>query len=76
MKLSELKQGESAVIQSFNSLSIETRKKLMVMGLLPKTPITLLRRAPLGDPLQVGVRGVSLALREAIADEVLVEKTA
>ncbi|MEZ8822807.1 ferrous iron transport protein A [Vibrio amylolyticus] len=76
MKLSELEQGESAVIQSFQSLSLETRKKLMVMGVLPNTPVTLLRRAPLGDPLQIDVRGVSLALRENIAAAVLVERKA
>ncbi|MGF1695930.1 ferrous iron transport protein A [Vibrio kyushuensis] len=73
MKLSELNQGESAVIQSFLSLSLETRKKLMVMGVLPNTPVTLIRRAPMGDPIQVDVRGVSLALRENIAAEILVE---
>jgi ferrous iron transport protein A len=76
MKLSELKQGESAVIQSFCSLPLETKKKLMVMGLLPNTPVTLLRRAPLGDPIQVDVRGVSLALRDNIAAEILVEREA
>ncbi|PMK00821.1 FeoA family protein [Vibrio sp. 10N.261.55.A7] len=76
MKLSELEQGESAVIQSFQSLSLETRKKLMVMGVLPNTPVTLLRRAPLGEPLQIDVRGVSLALRENIAAAVLVERKA
>ncbi|MGC9402419.1 MULTISPECIES: FeoA family protein [Vibrio] len=73
MKLSELKQGESAVIKSFDSMPLDTRKKLMVMGVLPKTPVTLIRRAPLGDPLQVDVRGVSLALRHNIAAQITVE---
>ncbi|MCK6262665.1 ferrous iron transport protein A [Vibrio sp. ZSDE26] len=73
MKLSELKQGEYAVVLSFNTLPIETRKKLMVMGVLPNTPISLIRRAPLGDPIQIDVRGVSLALRDNIAKQIVVE---
>ena len=73
MKLSELKKGESAVIQSFDSLPIDTRKKLMVMGVLPNTPVTLQRHAPMGDPLQIEVRGVSLALRENIAEKISIK---
>ena len=61
MKLSELEIGQDAVISGFDELSNETRKKLMIMGILPNTAITLVRRAPLGDPLQVDVRGVSIA---------------
>ncbi len=42
----------------------------MVMGMLPKTEVTLIRRAPMGDPLQVEVRGVSIAIRESIAEQI------
>ncbi|EGA68484.1 Fe2+ transport system protein A [Vibrio sinaloensis DSM 21326] len=73
MKLSQLQQGQQATITGFNELSNDVRKKLMVMGLLPKTPVTLIRRAPMGDPLQVEVRGVSLAVRENIANSITVE---
>ncbi|MCG3730446.1 ferrous iron transport protein A [Vibrio cincinnatiensis] len=74
MKLSELKAGESGLIIALNELSIDIRKKLMVMGLLPNTQVTLIRRAPMGDPLQIEVRGVSIAVRESIASAVEVEK--
>ncbi|WP_337242192.1 FeoA family protein, partial [Proteus faecis] len=67
MKLSELKAGESGLITALNELSIDVRKKLMVMGILPNTLVTLIRRAPMGDPLQIEVRGVSMAVRESIA---------
>ncbi|HBC2047614.1 TPA: FeoA domain-containing protein, partial [Vibrio cholerae] len=50
------------------------RKKLMVMGVLPNTEVVLIRRAPMGDPLQVEVRGVSIALRENIAANIDVER--
>ncbi|KJY83436.1 iron transporter FeoA [Vibrio galatheae] len=73
MKLSQLHQGQKATIHGFCELSKDVRKKLMVMGLLPNTPVTLIRRAPMGDPLQVEVRGVSLAVRANIADSIVVE---
>ncbi|PXA74634.1 MULTISPECIES: FeoA family protein [Vibrio] len=74
MKLSELKAGESGLITALNELSVDVRKKLMVMGVLPNTLVTLIRRAPMGDPLQIEVRGVSMAVRESIAAAVEVEK--
>lgn len=74
MNLSQLSAGESAQIKSLDQLSIDIRKKLMVMGILPETAIKVIRRAPMGDPLQVEVRGVSLALREKIASAIEVEK--
>ncbi|WCE28768.1 FeoA family protein [Vibrio sp. SCSIO 43137] len=73
MKLTELKDGESAQVVSFTGLSSDLKKKIMVMGLLPKTEIRVIRRAPMGDPLQVEVRGVSLAVRRNIAAEIEVE---
>ncbi|CAH0525123.1 FeoA family protein [Vibrio hippocampi] len=74
MKLSELKVGSSATITQLDGLSTDVRKKLMVMGLLPNTDIKLVRRAPMGDPLQVEVRGVSLAVRNTIAQAIEVEQ--
>jgi Fe2+ transport system protein FeoA len=43
------------------------------MGLLPGTRLTLVRTAPLGDPLEIEVRGYRLSLRRADADSILVE---
>ncbi|ADV87208.1 Ferrous iron transport protein A [Vibrio vulnificus] len=45
----------------------------MVMGILPNTSVRLIRRAPMGDPLQIEARGVSLAVREKIAEAIEVE---
>ncbi|WP_394247474.1 ferrous iron transport protein A [Vibrio profundi] len=67
MKLSKLQQGQSATVVTLTGLTTDVRKKLMVMGLLPETEVKLIRRAPMGDPLQVEVRGVSIAIRENIA---------
>lgn len=73
MNLSELTVGSNATITALTGLSTDVRKKLMVMGLLPNTDIKLVRRAPMGDPLQVEVRGVSLAVRNTIAQAIEVE---
>lgn len=51
MKLSQLEQGKAATVVALTGLSPDVRKKLMVMGVLPKTQVTLVRRAPMGDPL-------------------------
>ncbi|UYI47906.1 ferrous iron transport protein A [Vibrio natriegens] len=74
MKLSEIIPGDSVTIRLLNGLSPDVRKKLMVMGLLPNTVVKVIRRAPMGDPLQVEVRGVSVAVRETIAQKIEVER--
>lgn len=73
MKLSQLQPGQKGTISGFDSLSKDIRKKLMVMGLLPQTEVKIIRRAPMGDPIQVEVREVSLAVRVNIAESILVE---
>ncbi|EJG1875622.1 ferrous iron transport protein A [Vibrio parahaemolyticus] len=74
MKLSEIKPDDTVTIRLLDGLSSDIRKKLMVMGLLPNTEVKVIRRAPMGDPLQVEVRGVSVALRETIAQKIEVER--
>jgi len=74
MKLSQLQQGQCATIQGFGQLTNDVRKKLMIMGILPNTQVTLIRRAPMGDPLQVEVRGVSIAVRNSIAESIIVRE--
>jgi ferrous iron transport protein A len=49
--------------------------RLREMGLLPGTPITLVRTAPLGDPLEIKVRGYHLTLRRSEAEQVAVERS-
>jgi ferrous iron transport protein B len=40
------------------------------MGLTPKTQVTLVKRAPMGDPVEIELRGYSLTLRVADAAEI------
>ena len=74
IKLSELKMGESGRVVSLTGISVDIRKKLMAMGLLPNTTVTLVRSAPLGDPLQLKVREVNIAMRKKMAESIEVEK--
>jgi ferrous iron transport protein A len=70
--LSALKVGTSAVVREFPKTGAAF-VRLREMGLLAGTRVTLLRLAPLGDPLEIKVRGYNLSLRKSEADHVLVE---
>ncbi len=50
------------------------RRRLMELGLVPGTEIELVRRAPLGDPIELSVRGVHLSLRRTEASLIHVSR--
>ena len=62
MTLNELKVGESAVITSVGGEGA-LRCRLLDMGLIPQTRVTLQKVAPMGDPIEIRVRGYELTLR-------------
>jgi ferrous iron transport protein A len=70
--LSTLAVGASAVIREFPKAG-PAFVRLREMGLLPGTRVTLVRTAPMGDPIEIKVRGYNLTLRKTEADHVLVE---
>lgn len=72
IKLSQLPVGASAVVREFPK-SGSAFIRLREMGVLAGTSVTLIRAAPLGDPLEIKVRGYNLTLRKSEADHVLVE---
>ncbi|HPU57247.1 MAG TPA: FeoA family protein, partial [Verrucomicrobiota bacterium] len=49
------------------------RARLMEMGILVGTPVELIRFAPLGDPVEIRVRGYHLTLRKHEAEQILVQ---
>lgn len=73
LKLSELTIGASATVREFPRQGAAFLR-LREMGLLAGTKLTLIRTAPLGDPLEIKVRGYHLTLRKAEAEHVLVDK--
>ena len=64
--------GERGRVSGFELLP-ELRQRLLEMGLTKGAVCTLVRFAPLGDPLEVEVRGYRLSLRKAEAEGVLLE---
>ncbi|OCH11251.1 FeoA family protein [Aliivibrio fischeri] len=74
MNLAQLESGKKAVVTDMSLLPTDTRKKLMVMGILPHTEIAILRKAPMGNPLQISVRGTSLAIRKNLAEQITVKE--
>jgi len=72
VKLSDLPIGASAIIREIPQ-SGPGSLRLREMGLLTGTPVTLVRCAPLGDPIEIRIRGYHLTLRKAEAAGVMVE---
>ncbi len=73
LRLSQLAVGASAVVREFPKQGAAFIR-LREMGLLPGTQITLVRTAPLGDPIEIKVRGYHLTLRKTEAENVVVER--
>lgn len=71
-KLSEFKIGEHGIVVSIDCSS-STRRRLNDMGLFPGVEVKLVRFAPMGDPMQIEIRGYMLALRKLEASEITVE---
>ena len=73
--LSSLAIGRSGTVAEIK-LPPENRPRLMEMGLLVGTKVELVRFAPLGDPVEIKVRGYNLTLRKHEADQILVRPIA
>ena len=73
MTLNELKIGETAAITAVGGEGA-LRCRLLDMGLTPRTVVTLRKVAPMGDPIEIHVRGYELTLRVEDARQITVEK--
>ena len=71
MLLSELARGQAGVVEAVHGEG-SVRRHVLDMGLTPNAVVTLQKAAPMGDPIQVTVRGYELTLRLSEADNVLV----
>ena len=67
--LSELNVGESAVLVGLD-LPESVQNHLMHMGFVPDALVTVLRRAPAGDPTVYGIDGMEIALRHETAETI------
>ena len=73
MTLKELKPGESGT-QLVNWGKGVMRRRLMDMGVTPGVSIKVIKVAPLGDPIEVNIRGYALSLRKSDAEQIIVIK--
>ncbi|HEY0021419.1 MAG TPA: FeoA family protein [Longimicrobium sp.] len=71
-KLSDLSPGDRGRVAKMGG-DPEALRRLMEMGLMRGTAVEVVRRAPLGDPLEVKVRGFMLTLRRSEAEHIEVE---
>jgi len=74
MQISDLKLGHKVRIISLNGGEKVYRQRLIAMGLVPGTEFSVSRIAPLGDPIEILVRGFALSLRKAEASILQIEK--
>ena len=70
--LTSVALGTTAMVAEIN-LPSASRPRLMEMGLLVGTKVELVRFAPLGDPVEIKVRGYNLTLRKHEAEQILVK---
>ena len=71
-KLDQFKIGEKGIVTMVEGEG-RLRRRLFDMGITPGANITLKKKAPLGDPIEVTLRGYELTLRKSEANLVILE---
>lgn len=69
--LQSLADGQSGVVECI-ALTGATKRRLIEMGITPGTRVGVLKRAPLGDPIEILLRGYSLTIRGTDAEQIFV----
>ena len=73
--LNHLTPGERGTVETIAASSPSLRRRLMEMGLTRGTLIELIRVAPMGDPIEISVRGYRLSLRREEASSIFIKKS-
>lgn len=71
-KLDKIEKGETGLVRSVEGDG-KVRRRLFDMGVTPGAKVTLRKKAPLGDPIEITIRGYELSLRKAEAELVNIE---
>lgn len=74
LTISALVPGDTARVVGIGKGNLDYRQRLMSMGLTPGVTFEVTRLAPLGDPVEIRVRGFAMSLRRAEAEMIAVEK--
>ncbi len=75
LSLKEMAVGDSGRVVGFGEGSKAYRRKLLSLGLTPGVAFSVIRYAPMGDPVEIRLRGFSLSLRRDEAAALLVERS-
>jgi len=75
MTLRELKVGKSGRVLAVGGEPV-LRRRLLDMGITPRTKVTVKKAAPMGDPVELLLRGYVLTLRLEDAEKITVEEAA
>ena len=70
--VNELKIGEKAIVTGLGC-SGALRRRIIDMGITPGAVIIMRKAAPMGDPIEINVRGYELSIRRSEAKEITVE---
>jgi Fe2+ transport system protein FeoA len=73
MTLKDLGIGKSGIVSAVGGERI-LRKRLLEMGITPRTTITVKKAAPMGDPIELLLRGYVLSLRLADAEKITIRE--
>ena len=73
MTINDLKIGQTGTIQAVGGEG-PLRLRFLDMGLIPGTKVTLQKVAPMGDPIQIRLRGYELTIRREDAGEILLKE--
>lgn len=72
MTLRDVRPGQTVTVTAINTEGM-FKRRIMDMGITTGTSITLIKTAPLGDPVEVTVRGYQLSLRKEEASSIKVQ---
>ena len=74
VQLDTMIPGERGTVSRINTVGSALKQRLLEMGLIRGTPVELVRVAPMGDPIEVRVRGYRLSMRRLEAESVIILK--
>ena len=72
MTLKDLQPGQSGVVESIGQKG-PIRRRLMEMGVTPGVKVEVIKVAPLGDPIEINIRGYELSLRKDEAQNIVLK---
>lgn len=71
-RVSEMTPGETGIVVEVEAVG-SLRRRILDMGILPGVQLTLRKAAPMGDPLEIHLRGYALSIRKKEGSQIFVE---